>query len=813
MRILKNLALLLVFYALSATLGFAETNSIDSKIDPMLIMLSQQEIGIDMAKTMNMLKEAPGGGQMVKTIVRFRGNLDGVESLGGTIGSVRGDIATVDIPLNSLNALSRMDNIIYIEASKKVKPSLDISVPATGADLLRGGVPPSWTGITGKGVIIGIVDTGIDLTHPDFRDAAGKTRILYLLDQTKKTGQECTNAMIDSGTCNETDTEGHGTHVSGIAAGNGSASNFRYVGMAPEADLIFVKTTFDTQAILDGISYIEQKAKSLGNPCVINLSLGGHIDPHDGTSNYSVGLDNDSGPGEIIVGAAGNEADDGIHASGNVSQGKQTQRAFNVRSGTLEVIVDTWYSGSDSMSVEVIPPGCNSTGPVAPGGNNIFTNACGNITVVSSLNNPNNGDKEIYIDLRNHPSPGRWVFSLSGSSIANGRFDSWTATDNEPATFESPDSSVTLDDTGCTTRVISAASYVTRPVFLSDPSAGHVSAFSSRGPRRLCSKCSYVQKPDIAAPGQWIMSAFSKDTLFPDRVLFDPFGGPYIMKQGTSMSTPHVVGAVALLLQQTPALTPEDVKDSLFQTAKVDAFTGSVPNNIWGYGKLNVFNAVSGPSIALQLPSDNTSFDACSLYSLPVFSWLAAESFKRYEIEFSVDENFSSIPIKVESTAAEITVKADKWKRILLMHGGTGGTVYWRIVGTRADKTTSLSDTHSITVQSPQGAGKPNLSSASKSSLPSLSWQNNCNIKFKVRFSNAPDFTKHGIKKKTLLFNIKNPNDKGGTFARQLTPGQWNSIRKVVGNVTGSTIYWYVESRDGLKRSTNTEVMNFDLMD
>ncbi len=808
MRILRNLALLLLSFALSVAPGLAETRSADSRLDPMLKMLSEKTISIKTAKTMNMIKQVQGAEQMVKTIVRFKDNLNGIESLGGKIGSVVGDIATVDIPLNSLKALSQMDNIIYIEASKKVKPSLDISVPETGANLLRGGVPPSWTGIAGKDVIIGVIDTGIDLTHPDFRDAAGKTRILYLLDQT--TGQECTNDMIDGGTCNETDTEGHGTHVSGIAAGNGSAPNFRYVGMAPEANLIFVKTTFDSQDILNGISYIEQKAASLGKPCVINLSLGGHIDPHDGTSNYSRGLDNDSGPGRIIAGAAGNEADDGIHASGNVSQGNQTQKAFDIQPGTSAVTIDTWYSGSDSMSIAVIPPGCNYTDRVAPGEQKTFTNACGNITVVSSLNNPNNGDKEISIELEN-PAPGQWWLSLFGSSVTNGRFDSWTATDNENAAFESPDSSITLDDTGCTTRVISAASYVTRPLFPSDPTAGNISSFSSHGPRRLCSLCSYVQKPDIAAPGQWIMSAFSKDTLSPDSALLDPFGGPYIMDQGTSMATPHVTGAVALMLQQSPVFTPEDVKDRLFPTARVDSNTGSVPNNIWGYGKLDVFNAVSGTSISLQLPQDNTSFDACSLYSVPAFSWLSVEPFKKYELQFSIDENFGSTPVRVRTSATQITMAANTWKKVLLLPGGAGGTVYWRTVGTRTDKTTSTSDVYSITVQSPQAAGSPSLSSASKSSLPSLSWQNDCNIKFKVWFANDSDFTKAGIKKKALVFNIKNPNDNVGTFTRQLTSGQWTSIRKLVEDASGSPIYWYIESWDGLKRYAKTEVMNFNL--
>jgi hypothetical protein len=307
------------------------------------------------------------------------------------------------------------------------------------------------------------------------------------------------------------------------------------------------------------------------------------------------------------------------------------------------------------------------------------------------------------------------------------------------------------------------------------------------------------------------MSAFSKDTVSPDSVLLDPFDGPYIMKQGTSMASPHVAGAVALMLQQSPAFSPEDVKSRLFTTAKVDSFTGIVPNSIWGYGKLSVVNAISGASIVIQLPSDNASFDACSLYSLPVFSWLAAEPFKRYEIQVSIDENFSSIPVKVRASTAEITVTANTWKKILLLPGGAGGTVYWRIVGTRADKTTFASDAQSILIQSPQDAGNPNLSPASKSSLPSLSWQNNCNIKFKVWFANDPDFTKPGIRKKALTFNIKNPGNNGGIFTRQLTPGQWTSIRKLAGNVSGSTIYWYIESWDGLKRYTKTEVMNFNL--
>ena len=464
MKLVKRFVFLFLSLTLSSSLGLAGTKPAECKLDPALILLRQQTISVETATTMHMIKEKTNREPLVKTVVKFTGNLSGIEALGGEIGSTIGDIATVDVPLDALEALSQMENVDYVEVSKKVKPKLDISVPQTGANKLRSGTPPAWAGITGKGVIIGLVDTGIDLSNPDFRDEAGNTRILHLLDQT--TGEECTNVMIDGGTCHEIDTEGHGTHVAGIASGNGSASQFRYVGMAPESDLIVVKTTFYTQDILNGISYIEQKAASLGKPCVINLSLGGDIDPHDGTSNYSKALDNASGPGRIVVGAAGNEARDDIHASGRVSQGSETPVAFYVPSET-SAIIDLWYPGDDVINIEVVTPGCGDTGWITPGSAKTLSTSCGKISVFSQTNNPNNGDKEIFIMLTSNPHAGTWQLSLYGNAVTNGGFDAWT---NGDAVFSTADSSTTLTDTGSTTSVISVGSYVTRPLYQTEPS-------------------------------------------------------------------------------------------------------------------------------------------------------------------------------------------------------------------------------------------------------------------------------------------------------------------------------------------------------
>ena len=603
MKTQRVLAFVLLSLILTTHLVLAETKSNFSKLDPTLRALSQKTISTNKTKALNLLRGVPDREGMVKTLVRFKGNLNGVDALGGRISSVLGDVGTVDIPVSSLEALSQLDNIVYVEASKKVKPKLDISVPETRATLLRGGIPPEWTGITGKDVIVGIVDSGIDLTHPDFKDETGKTRILYLWDQT--TGQECTNAMVDDGTCDQIDVVGHGTHVAGIAAGNGSAlsPDYKYVGMAPEANLVIVKFTGDSSTfqnyVLDGISYIQQKAASLSKPSVINLSLGQHVDPHDGTSNFSRGLDNATGPGRIIVGAAGNEADAHIHTTGRVTEGSETLVYLYVPYGESTVRIDIWYPGRDSMNIKVVPSFCDSTGWVAPSDDLNFTTACGNISISSVQNNPNNGDNEILITIENsfeQPiGPGWWTLSLKGSSIMNGRFDAWIDDTVTSAYFDNPNSSITLIDVGSTTEVISVGSYVTRRLSEEDPAVGRISAFSSHGPRRSCSTCDSVLKPEITAPGEWIMSARSKDYLpYSDEV--SDSSGEYVLFQGTSMASPHVTGAVALILQAHPEFTPGEVKSYLSLGAKRDQYTGSVPNYIWGYGKLDAYNAFWAPT-------------------------------------------------------------------------------------------------------------------------------------------------------------------------------------------------------------------------
>jgi hypothetical protein len=147
------------------------------------------------------------------------------------------------------------------------------------------------------------------------------------------------------------------------------------------------------------------------------------------------------------------------------------------------------------------------------------------------------------------------------------------------------------------------------------------------------------------------------------------------------------------------------------------------------------------------------------------------------------------------------------WTKVLSIPGMAGGSVFWRVVGTSANKTTVTSGVFSIIIDPAQAVGNPGIVNTSKSSLPTLSWANNCNIKFKVWFGNNENFSK----KAALSFNIKNPNDNGGVFGKSIPRSPWISVRNLVKDVSGSTIFWYVESWDGANRNKKTEPMSFTL--
>jgi len=535
----------------------------------------------------------------------------------GTVTSTAGPIAVLHTLVTSLPEIADLPFVTRIENSHSLSIDLESGVPDTGAPQVWNQVKdPNGNNITGAGVIIGFVDTGIDTTHPDFTFPNGTTKILYVWDQTTPGrppigfdyGYECTSADIQAKNCPETDTYGHGTHVAGIAASSGVATG-NFTGVAPGASIIFVKSgyslcngtswNFDTTHLLDGVSYIVKKAAKLGKRAVISLSLGGNIGAHDGTDPFELGLDAIVEAGTPIVVAAGNEARDNAHIQGKLSQGSNVTFQLQVRQTTVDLQIDVWYSPQDQIDATLtIPDGQTYHVPTIPGG--VVSNF-GNVTTTTSSSN--NG-KELYLEVNSTkylPANG-WSVTLKGNQIqSQGSWDAWTdaVTCAYPGPSFTPgngyeiDSHDTVGIPGTARDVVTVGAYVTNTSWTgmngqvygpTDVEPGGIASFSSWGPTR-----DGRIKPDVVAPGTIIASARSNAIHEQES---DPDAFHRIIS-GTSMATPHVAGVIALMLQYDSRLQAIDIPGILRQTARLDADTGVSTDGspVWGFGKIDARTA------------------------------------------------------------------------------------------------------------------------------------------------------------------------------------------------------------------------------
>ena len=419
--------------------GIAEGESQpgDRKLDPQLEYL--RDTGIDELREAATLERfgveragaRRGATTEVEVLVQFRGEVADLEAAGLTVRSVAGDVVTGTVPLDRVDDLAAVQSVDRIESARQMYGELDLSLVESRANIVHTGPP----GRRGSGVIVGVVDSGIDFTHHCFRKSDGTSRILFIWDQglTPQGGEaspagfgygvEYSKANIDAAlaaanpfaTVRHRDVVPmHGTHVAGIAAGDGSPAGqgrpaFTFVGVAPEADLIIVANRSNgveglgTSAnTLDGVNYIYQRTATLSKAAAVNMSLGDNLGPHDGTSLLERGLNNLlGGAGRAFVKSAGNAGADEIHAQGNVGTGATVDVTFNIGPGdNTPKQIDLWYEGADTFRASIIDPAGNATGVVNVGAVGNTTLTGGNTVRIDHRNNDAfNGDKRLFMTI------------------------------------------------------------------------------------------------------------------------------------------------------------------------------------------------------------------------------------------------------------------------------------------------------------------------------------------------------------------------------------------------------------------------------
>lgn len=542
------------------------------------------------------------------------------------------DIATLRVPPDMMSALTGCTSINAIEASRNLRQTSDYDVidPLThhhdnycNTDIEATEIynrRPAGVSATGRGCVVGILDWGMDFAFPSFRNSDGSTRLLALWDQRNAPAKRNKNrwgygriltrkninqallannpydaldyhpADADSRSRYSDNWQGaHGTHVSHIAAGNSFGGGMP--GVAPEADIIFVhlsRTTKvlgggnlgDSASVLEAIDFIFSTA---GNrPCVINMSVGAHGGPHDGSTLVEQGIDRAvwHSNGRAIVNSAGNYYKSRAHTEGRISEGREDSLRFYVpASDPTPSELEVYYEDSDMFEASVIDPRGNIIAHVGPGEKaalNIDGLEVGNIYHFNRR--ADSGNRHIDLFLKPHAPAGKWSLLLKATRSLDGRYHAWIERDSglQPKFVGTDIISRSTTGTLCNGKFsITVGAY--NP-YLDDKPIG---SFSSSGPTidgRI--------KPELVAPGVEISSARSTP----------PSESPaarYTNKNGTSMAAPHVAGTIALMFEAAgKPVSITDTRALLFSSIKKNDFLSNQHSvsdlHRLGYGYLDI---------------------------------------------------------------------------------------------------------------------------------------------------------------------------------------------------------------------------------
>jgi len=586
----------------------------------------------------------------------------------GKLKYSHGNISSVEVPASNLTSFSRHPGIQNIEnGEREMHPLANKAIRNNNILPIHQGASPLQRQYKGEDVVIGIIDAGIDFSHPDFTDANGDTRIQYLWDQSQSSskspdpygyGTEWTHQEIDNGQCTHTEPSnqfGHGTNVAGLAAGDGSAVG-KYKGMAPKSTLIVVAFDFSRPFIssfIDAADYIFKKADAMGKPCVVNASLGTYYGSRDGKDLGSRMINKmlEERNGRALTAAAGNAGNINYHLGYDVT----TDSSFTWFSANNnnKIAFQLWADTADFNDVEF------AIGADDTSNGHEYLGRTDYLSIQDAYNLQNDGDGtfktfniyhqgsfvgEVQTFAELNGGVYFWEASISPSNAnhlwrfqtrGKGTFDIWShpslISGSAKIVEEVPPPSIlpavnrykfpdnrktTVSSFTCSEKVITVGNYYNRnhyidynndTVFLNNQAKGQISKKSSRGPTR-----DGRIKPDISATGSTSITTGNLNNinlLLNNGQAFKVApGGMHSRNGGTSLASPIVSGFVALYFQKHPNTSYQQVMDAIRLSATSDSFiTKQLPNNTWGYGKIDALAAMN--ETIIYGCTDSTAFN------------------------------------------------------------------------------------------------------------------------------------------------------------------------------------------------------------
>lgn len=539
-------------------------------------------------------------------IIKYNSSLSTVTTVFPLIDAVDlgSGYAILRLPKESIDVLAGLPQIEYVEKPKGISFAVEQGRRVSCVNPVQVSSPF----LTGKGVLIGIIDSGIDYTHPDFRNPDGSTRIRWLWDQTlpgtppagyylgREFSEEDINQALSASSPTQqadivpsVDTSGHGTFVAGIAAGNGRQGGNTFQGVAPDAGLVVVKLGNSpregfprTTQLMTGLNYIIGKALDANLPVAINISFGNSYGSHTGTSLLETYFNQVSDRWKnVIVTGTGNEGIRAGHASGTVLPGQTELIQLEIGSYEPAMNVQLWKSYADDFQILLRSPSSQAIGPLSPfPGASRYRLEETELLIYYGEPRPYSNLQEIYIDFlpaSSYINSGIWQIELTGTRITSGNYQLWLPSSNvlnSQTKFLRPSETRTLTIPSTASKVITVGAYNARNLQYAD--------FSGRG--FLSSP--WDGKPDLVAPGVNITSTLP--------------GGGYGTLSGTSFATPFVTGSAALLMEwgitqgNDPFLYGEKLKAYLQKGARRLPGFSQYPNPQTGFGALCVADSIPG---------------------------------------------------------------------------------------------------------------------------------------------------------------------------------------------------------------------------